>query len=399
MQDVLIIGLGISGQAAANWLLSQGFSVIAVDKKAADLRTLPFISSLIERGLILFSEEQPIPFMSISFAIVSPGISLRHSLVQSVLSYGIEVIGEVEFALRHLRNRCLGITGTNGKTTTTLLTAHLLQSSGVPARALGNVGFPLSSYLLEAKDDEILVLELSSFQLETMQTRCLMGAAILNITPDHLDRYDSMQHYADAKMRIASCLLDENNFFVSSQAYQYAKKGHLLDSSSENVQAAFSLASLVGVSSSQCLNALSTFKKPPHRIEWVAEKNGSVYYNDSKATNVEAVIHAVNSLPGPLVLLVGGLGKGAPYTPWIASFRDKVKMLIAFGQAAFTMESELASELPFCRVATLSEALQLASTYAQHGASVLLSPGCSSYDQFRNYEHRGDEFKRLVREL
>ncbi|HAB99260.1 MAG TPA: hypothetical protein DCE71_05515 [Parachlamydiales bacterium] len=395
-----MIGLGISGRAAADWLLSQNFCVFAVDKKASDLRALPPVSSLLEKGLVLFSEEEPLPLASISFAILSPGISLRHPLVQTVLSLGIEVIGEVEFALRHLRNRCVGITGTNGKTTTTLLTAHLLQSSGLAARAVGNVGVPLSSYLSEAKEDEILVLELSSFQLETMQTRSLMGAVILNITPDHLDRYDSMQSYIDAKMRIASCLIDEDHFFVSAQAYSLTKRGHILDSSSsENVQAAFRLASLFDVSSSQCMQALSTFKKPPHRIEWVAEKNGSVYYNDSKATNVEAVIHAVNSLPGPLVLLIGGLDKGAPYTPWIDSFRGKVKMLVAFGQAAFTMESELASAFPFCRAATLAEALQIASTHAAGGASVLLSPGCSSYDQFRNYEHRGDEFKRLVREM
>ncbi len=395
-----MIGLGISGQAAAAWLLSQGFFVFAVDKKAKDLRALPSVISLLEKGLILYSEEEPISFASISLALISPGISLRHPLVQQALVHGIEVIGEVEFALRHLRNRCVGITGTNGKTTTTLLTAHLLQSSGLAARALGNVGFPLSSYLFEARDDEILVLELSSFQLETMQTRSLLGAAILNITPDHLDRYDSMQQYVDAKMRIASCLINEENFFVSSQAYSWTKKGHILDaSSSENVQAAFRLSSLFGVTSSECTRALSTFKKPPHRIEWVAEKRGSVYYNDSKATNVEAVLHAVNSLPGPLVILIGGLDKGAPYTPWIASFRDKVKMLVAFGQAAFTMESQLASSLPFCRAATLAEALQLASKYAEGGASVLLSPGCSSYDQFRNYEHRGDEFKRLVREM
>jgi UDP-N-acetylmuramoylalanine--D-glutamate ligase len=399
---VLILGLGVSGSAAAEYLLRKGTHVIAVDKNASLLQKAPPIASLLERGLELFSEDHLISFVSIFFVVLSPGISRNHPLVQRALSENIEVVGEVEFALRYLRNRCCGITGTNGKTTTTLLTAHILQSSGLPARALGNVGTSLSSYLLQANDEDILVLELSSFQLETLQTRCLTGAVILNITPDHLDRYDSIDCYIDAKMRIASCLLDEKNFFVSRQAYQYTKKGIIFDeslSSSQNEQAAYHLTSLFGVSPSQFFQALSTFKKPPHRIEWVAEKNGSVYYNDSKATNVEAVLHAVNSFTGPLILLIGGLDKGAPYTPWIDPFRSKVKMLIAFGQAAFTMESQLAPALPFCRVATLSEAVQLASTYAKGGASVLLSPGCSSYDQFRNYEQRGDEFKCLVREL
>ena len=401
MQKVLIFGLGLSGAAAAEWLLGEGAQVVAVDRRAEDLRKTARVNALLERGLELFLESELPSYLGVDFAILSPGFAREHPLVQSVDSLGIEVMGELEFALRRLPQRCVGITGTNGKTTTTLLTEHVLRSCGFSVRALGNVGTSLSTYLSDARSEDILVLELSSFQLETLKTRSLLGAVILNITPDHLDRYASMQHYVDAKMNIALALKEEKNFFVSEQAYGYTKKGTLFDtsfSSCQNEQAAYHLASLFGVKDSDCLRSFSTFKKPPHRIEWVAEKNGSVYYNDSKATNVEAVMHAVNSLPGPLILLIGGLDKGAPYTPWINCFLGKVKMLIAFGEAASKMEMQLASAFPFFRVSTLAEAVALAARKADEKTSVLLSPGCSSYDQFQNYEHRGDEFKRLVKE-
>ncbi|MDP1608447.1 MAG: Mur ligase family protein [Chlamydiales bacterium] len=402
MEKILIIGLGISGRAAADQLLQEGSSVLAVDKQFAALSKEPSIISLLERGLELFSDEKPVSFETVSWVLLSPGVPPTHPLVQEALSQGLEVIGEIEFAVRRLRNPCIALTGSNGKTTTTLLIEHVLQTSGYAAKALGNVGRPLSSYLSQVNEKEILILELSSFQLETMSTPFLEAAAILNIVPNHLDRYSSMEEYIAAKLRIAACVKKDGSLFVSSQAKQHLPNAELFEeglSLSQNEQAAFCLCKPFGVSLSQFLEALKTFQRPPHRIEWVAEKRGCVYYNDSKASNVDAVMYAVRSLPGPLIVLAGGKDKGSSYLPWIDCFKQKVNMLIAFGAAAAKMELELAASLPFHLVTTLEEAVKLASKIAEPGTSVLLSPGCSSYDQFRNFEERGETFKRLVKGL
>lgn len=401
MQKAIVFGLGISGQAAAEFLLAKKFFVLAIDRSATTLRENSKVAALLEKGLALVSEEDFLEFSPFAFLVLSPGIPLIHPLVQKAIASGIEVIGEIEFALRQLHNPCIGITGTNGKTTTTLLITHVLNSAGLKARALGNVGNSLSSYLQNPLSQEILVLELSSFQLESLFFPSLKAAVILNIEPDHLDRYASFEDYRVAKLRIEKALLPGGKFFVSRSLLPFVPSAETYEedsSLSQNEQAAFKISQLFNIAPSQFYSALKTFQRPPHRIEWVAEKNGCVYYNDSKATNVDSVMHAVRSLKGPLILLIGGKDKGASYEPWLACFREKVKMLIAFGEAAFKMESELAPFFPFVRVANLEQAFSCALKHAESGASILLSPGCSSYDQFRNYEHRGEEFKRLVRE-
>ncbi|MCC6128145.1 MAG: UDP-N-acetylmuramoyl-L-alanine--D-glutamate ligase [Chlamydiae bacterium] len=401
MKQVLVLGLGISGKAAAKWLLMQKYLVIGADQRFEALKNDPEITLLLEKDLKLVSDQADIDFSSLSFVILSPGISTKHPLVIRAIAAKVEVIGEIEFALRQIKNRCIGITGTNGKTTTTLLIAHILQSAGIAARALGNVGCSLSSYLAEVNVEEILVLELSSFQLETIQSRTLSAAVILNIKPDHLDRYASFEEYRAAKMRIGQLLREEGKLFVPREIKAYFPDAEVLDedeSHSQNEQAARKLLKIFGVSESDFCAGLETFRRPAHRLEWVAEKMGCVYYNDSKATNVDSVMHAVRSLKGPLILLVGGRDKGAPYTPWIECFQGKVKMMVAFGEASLKIEAELAPFFPFVRVATMEDALRCIESLGIKGASVLLSPGCSSYDQFRSFEHRGDEFKRLVRE-
>jgi UDP-N-acetylmuramoylalanine--D-glutamate ligase len=257
-----------------------------------------------------------------------------------------------------------------------------------------------------------------------MKTKRLDAAVILNISPDHLDRYKTFADYAAAKIKIRDCLLPNHPFFISRQIGQEWKiEGEVFNPTSdftpwthervaaisalryiqlgvperENVQAAYAVCAQLGVSNFDFCRGLETFRKPAHRIEWVGEKEGVAFYNDSKATNIDSVAHAMSLFTGPLILLAGGVDKGASYAPWIASFQEKVKMIIAFGQAAAKMELELSASFPFFRVATMEEALLLATKEAKRGMSILLSPGCSSYDQFRNYEHRGDEFKRLVR--
>lgn len=399
---VVVIGYGVSGKAATAFLRSIGRDVVAVDKKA--------------EGLPRDTEDFPLD--GVGQIILSPGVPQSHPLVQKALKMGIEVIGEIELGFRHLKNRCFAITGSNGKTTTVKLTTHILNSAGKKARALGNVGDPLTSYLINPDLDEILIIELSSFQLETLNGRCLEAALILNITPNHLDRYLSMQEYAEAKARIQNCLKEDGELFVSEQvkedfgplfklAKEFEKEIDLINtlsytklemSSKQSAQAAYLLCKRCGVTDVDFLQGLKTFKKPPHRIEYVAEINGVSYYNDSKSSNIHSVLHAVGRFEGPIVLIVGGLHKGSSYRSWIESFQGKVRKIIAYGQAAPIMKYELASSFPFQLVDRFADAVKAAKLEAKQKETVLLSPGCSSYDQFPSYEHRGDEFKRLVRE-
>lgn len=400
---ILVIGYGVSGKSAAALLKEQGHDVVVVDKKADG-----FPKDSADFLLDGFSQ-----------VILSPGIPQTHPIVQKAFSLGIEVIGEIELGARFLQNRCFGITGANGKTTTVLLTAHILNSCGKKAKALGNVGESLTGYVLGADKNDILIVELSSFQLETLHTRFLEAAIVLNITPNHLDRYPSMQSYAEAKALIAGCLKERSELFVSDQileefgplfkgARSFEKEVDLKNSfsyttlgmaSKQSTQAAYLLCKRCGVTDVEFLHGLQTFRKPPHRIEWVAEINGVPYYNDSKSSNVHSVMHAVERLEGSLVLIVGGLHKGSSYLPWVESFRGKVKKIIAYGQAAPLMHLELGAHLPIQMVDRFADAVKMASQLAKKPDTVLLSPGCSSYDQFPSYEHRGDEFKRLVREM
>lgn len=425
-KKIVIIGFGISGKSSAAFLLKQGCRVIAVDKKAEELKRDPQTASFLSQDFQLLSDEIDLSLQGVAQLILSPGVPQQHRLVQKAIREGIEVIGEIEFAFRHIKNRCIGITGSNGKTTTVLLIAHILNASGKKARAVGNVGVSLSSYLMHPDPDEILVVELSSYQLETLQTPCLEAAGILNITPNHLDRYSSFSDYAEAKCRIQGCLKEKGVLFISEQVR--AGYGGLLNKGNweifdrgsgfswetiasipseryiqmgiperENIRAAFAFCSHLGVSEFDFRRGLETFRKPAHRIEWVADLSGVSYYNDSKSSNIDSVMHAMALFKGPIVLIVGGVDKGASYFPWVEAFKGKVKKIVAYGQASLKIEKELADHFPFIRVHTLEEAVKKAGAEAQENDTVLLSPGCSSFDQFRNYEHRGEEFKRLVK--
>ncbi|PIS03373.1 MAG: UDP-N-acetylmuramoyl-L-alanine--D-glutamate ligase [Chlamydiae bacterium CG10_big_fil_rev_8_21_14_0_10_42_34] len=398
---VLVMGYGVSGKAAESFLKAQGCDVTVVDRNA--------------EGAL--SDRPDFPLGCFDQVVLSPGIAPTHPLVQKAQEMGIEVIGEIELGFRNLKNRSFGITGANGKTTTVLMTTHILNSSGKKAKALGNVGEPLTKYLLRADPEEILVIELSSFQLETLKSKQLEVGLVLNITPNHLDRYRSMQEYVEAKALIARCLKERGELFISSQVHEefgsffQGAKNFEVDllndfgymqlemASKQSAQAAYLLCKRCGVTDVEFLEGLKTFKKPPHRIEWVAEIDGVSYHNDSKASNIHSVIHAVRQFEGPIVLIIGGLHKGSSYRPWIECFEGKVRKIIAYGQAAPIMEYELAPLFDFQLVGQFADAVRCAKTEAKKGETVLLSPGCSSYDQFKNYEQRGEEFKRLVREL
>lgn len=412
-----IFGLGISGQAAARWLLKEGRSVLGIDRQAGQLCTTEHIRSLLDLGLHL-QDETVFP-STIEELILSPGISQEHPFVQEALRRHIPVIGEAEFALRRIRNPCIGITGTNGKTTTVLLTTHLLCHAGKKARAVGNVGVGLCSSLSSSDPEQIFVVELSSFQLESMQTRSLEQAVILNILPNHLDRHKTMEQYAQAKLNIARLLKEGKSLHVSRQVSEEygaqlpphrvfavpseAENGGLAALRSgipeaQNREAAFAICREWGIGEDILQEGVKTFRKPAHRIEWVGERKGVSYFNDSKSSNVSSVLHAVSLFTSPLILIVGGTDKGASYCPWIEPFRNKVKMVIAYGAAGPKIESELSSHLPLLRFGPFQEAVKAAMQLAQKDDTVLLSPGGASYDQFDHFEHRGEVFKQIVRE-
>lgn len=404
MKKALVIGFGISGQAAAEFLLQKGYEVVCADKvkKTCHLPIEPV------------SDAQEFSDWDFDLAVLSPGIPSNHPLALQAKRRQTELIGELELGCRDLQQPCIGITGTNGKTTVTSLISHILNKNGQKAKALGNIGTPLTKYLLNADSRETLVLELSSFQIETMQSKCLDFAAILNITPDHLDRYPSFIDYGKVKCRIGDFLKPKGTLFLSDDVMQYFHPfvknfpSQLIPETFSvghdnihpiNLSAAFLICKNFGISMEAFTNALKTFKKPLHRLQFIKKIQGIAFYNDSKATNLDSVIQAVASLEKNIWLLAGGSDKGASFVPWISSFRNKVKGLFVFGQTAGKIQKELGKEYPVTITKDLAEALHKAFGNARPGEKILLSPGCASYDQFKNFEHRGEVFQREVERL
>jgi len=436
---ILIIGLGISGRSAARFLLQKGAGLIGVDRNLNELDGHVEIQSLEKAGMEIHHDQTEIDFSQIELVILSPGISALHPLVQQAVHINIEVIGEIELGCRHVQSPVLGITGTNGKTTVTLLVQHVLTFCGFSSQALGNVGTPFTQEIDQnALNLDAIVLELSSYQLETMEQKVLDAGLILNITPDHLDRYKNMFNYAKAKARLGNCLKLEKPLFIEYQTWQdfsglfeefcvetYGYTRHSMIYSDlrhvyfrdkkvfelpenlqgqpshdlENLMGAYGLCTTKGISGTQFIEAFKSFKKPPHRIQFVRNFRGVDYYDDSKGTNIEAVIRAVQSLKGPIILIAGGLDKGASYQPWISQFKDKVKNILVIGQASNRIQQDLNHHMPVEILESLESAVSRAAQLAKNGDSVLLSPGCASQDMFKDYIHRGEVFQQVVKSL
>jgi len=434
----LVLGLGVSGIAAARLLLKQGHGVLGIDSNLSYLETNEMVCHLQTMGMLCQHDGVPIQWNSIERVVVSPGIHPKHPIYQAAKVKGIEIIGEAELALSHFKKPIVAVTGTNGKTTVTLLVEHILNSTGIKAKALGNVGTALSDYLMNPGSEEAFVVELSSFQLETMRTAVFDAAVILNITPDHLDRYSDMQNYAMAKCHLQHLLKHDALFFVQTQTvHEFAhlfqlknyqtfglEKGSDLwtDQNSvkyrekiegimpiryremgkhdnENALAAWALCQPFSISNEQFSKALETFQKPPHRIEFIREIEGVSFFDDSKGTNIDAVVQAVRAMKGPVILIAGGVDKGASYLPWKEQLCGKIKQIIAIGAAAPKIYSELQPYFNIKRADSLATAVKVATSDARGGDCVLLSPGCSSYDMFCNYAHRGEEFQRYVHSI
>jgi UDP-N-acetylmuramoylalanine--D-glutamate ligase len=423
-KTTLVLGLGSSGLAAAEFLLQQGVRVVGVDRDRALLSSCPRLQRLQTCGLCVQHDGDPIDWSSVERLVVSPGVARTHEIYRSALAKGITVTGEAELALPYFTKPLVAVTGTNGKTTVALLVEHILNAAGIKAKALGNVGVPLCSYLMQKGDERALVVELSSYQLETLCTPAFEAAVLLNITPDHLDRYAHMEEYAVFKCRLQYLLKGNAPFFVQQRAH--LTFGHLLTAQNvrpfglgglcseniecllpldyteekehewENALAAWFLCQPFSISKEQFCSALATFRKPPHRIEYICEREGVLFYDDSKGTNLDAVIQSVKAMKGPVILIAGGVDKGASYLLWREPFAGKVKKIVAIGQAAPKIYRELHPYFNVKCVETLLLAVQEAITDARQGDSVLLSPGCSSFDMFRDYAHRGEEFQRCV---
>ena len=434
----LVFGLGVSGIAAAKFLLKQGETVLGIDSHHSHLETSQEIDALKAQGMNVQHDSDPIHWESIRQVVVSPGIHPNHPIYQSAKQKNIAIICEAELALPHLKKRLISVTGTNGKTTVTLIVEHVLNSIGIKTKAIGNIGIALCDYLMNPGNEEVCVVELSSFQLETMRTPVFDSAVLLNITPDHLDRYESMQEYAEAKCQLQSLIKKGADFFVQSQTVK--EFGHLLKIKNyqtfglekecdlwadlvtivyrkrtecmlpakyrevgkhdiENLLAAWALCRPFSISNEQFFRALETFQKPSHRIEFICEIDGVSYFDDSKGTNIDAVIKAVEGMKGSVILIAGGVDKGASYLPWKEPFFDKVKQIIAIGAAAQKIYRELHPHFNIKIVDSLNVAVEMAASNAGKGDCVLLSPGCSSYDMFRNYVHRGEEFQRYVHSI
>lgn len=412
MTRVLVVGLARSGRAAARALRARGDDVVAVDRNeridAADLADL---------GVdVRLGTWDDAALAGVSFLVKSPGVAAQAEPVAAARARGIPVVSEIELGARLLSNPLLGVTGTNGKTTTTALLGTMLEAAGVPVEVAGNIGRPLTSLAGAVEDRAWVVCELSSFQLEDVVTLRPRIAVLLNLEPDHLDRHGTFEAYATAKLRVFENQADGDVAIVprgfgpvpgSARRVEFAADDPLPAEprlpgahNRENAAAAVAAAREVGIDSVSIAGALRAFAGVEHRIELVAELGGVRYVNDSKATNVAAALRALASFPGArLHVILGGRGKRESYAPLVDALAEGDRVYL-IGEAAEEIARALVgARLPVIRSGTLEVALADAAKAASAGDVVLLSPACASYDQFESFEHRGEEFRRLVANL
>jgi len=440
---VLVVGLGKSGIASALFLADRGARVAVSDTKSEEElpREIPL---LLDRGIVVeagYHGERT--FKEQELIVISPGVPADVPQLLQARQAGIPVIGEVELAARYLKGKIVAITGSNGKTTTTSLAGEIIAAGGRETLVGGNIGTPAIGFVESSTDETWIVLEVSSFQLETIETFHPKIAVVLNVTPDHLDRHRTFANYAAAKTRIfenqarddfavlnaddATCVAmadkttaavywfsrqrkAEHGAFVRGDSIIWRDLGkeqtimHIAEISLkgahnvENVLAAVCVGVLAGVDPAEMRYAVANFKAVEHRLEYVATIRGVQYYNDSKATNVDATIKALESFPSGVHLILGGKDKGSDYSVLNPLLEKRVKGVYTIGSAASKIESQLRGT-QVVSAGTIDNALRRASEAATPGDIVLLAPACASFDQFVSYEHRGRVFKDLVRQM
>jgi UDP-N-acetylmuramoylalanine--D-glutamate ligase len=437
----VVVGLGKTGVSCLRYLSRHGIPVSATDSR----RTPPGLEEL---GDLAGSIDIRLGGFDLSLlsgakqVLMSPGVSLEEPIARAARERGIEVLGDVELFARHVQAPVIGVTGTNGKSTVTSLVARMAVAAGRTVLAGGNLGVPALD-LLEQPTPDLYVLELSSFQLESTSSLRLQAAVVLNVTADHLDRYPSVAEYALAKSRIfahaATIVLNADDPLVAAMRAAgnrgaarvvtfsiegeadfsllrdgthtvLARRGEgLLDVSrmkiaglhnAANALAALALGDAVGLAMPAMLEALESFPGLPHRSQWIADVAGVRYVDDSKGTNVGATIAAVAGMPGPLVVIAGGEGKGQDFAPLAQAFRGKVRHVVLIGKDAPKVAAALEGVCTLETAGSMQEAVDAATRVARRaGDTVLLSPACASFDMFRDYGHRGDVFAAAVRAL
>lgn len=447
-KKTLIAGTGKSGIAAAEMVLKMGGSIILYN-------TDPDCSE--EAVMRNFKEEDKVEFIcgrllpsqirDVDLAVISPGIPLTSEFVKLLDKNKIPVWGELELAFHAMKGKLCAITGTNGKTTTTALVGEILKTHFEDVHVVGNIGEPFSKEALDTADESVTVCEVSSFMLETIMDFHPQVSAILNITPDHLDRHGNMANYIRCKEAITLnqtesdfCVLNYedsvlrefgesgikpsvlffsskrelfNGIYLDGNYIVYSKEGKkytVVDTGElnilgkhnyENAMAATAIALKAGVPLDSITKALKAFKAVEHRIEFVRERCGVKYYNDSKGTNPDAAIQALNAMPGPTILIAGGYDKHSEYDDWVKLFKGKVKHLILIGQTRDKI-ADCCKKYKFTEVMyaeDMDEAVKAAASYADEGDYVLLSPACASWGMFENFEVRGKVFKSCVMAL
>ena len=440
---VLVVGLGKSGVASALFLKERGARVTVSDTKSGD-ELRDEIPALLDQGITVETGGHgERTFHGQDLIVVSPGVPVDAPPLVQARALGETVIGEIELASRFLSGPIVAITGSNGKTTTTALVGEILTAGGRPTLVGGNIGTPAISLAERATPESVIVLEVSSFQLETIEKFHPKIAVVLNVTPDHLDRHRTFEAYAGAKARILENQTD-NDFAVLNaddptcvamaartrahvfwfsrrkevQRGAWAHEGRILFRDDrgqreimltseiplkgahnlENVLAAVCAGSLMGCAPDRIRQAVREFKAVEHRLEYVATIRGVDYYNDSKATNIDATIKALEAFPGNIHLILGGKDKGSDYTVLNDLLRKRVKRVYTIGAAAAKIESQI-KNVEVVHAETLEHALHKANAAAEPGDVVLLAPACASFDQFKNYEQRGKAFKEIVRGL
>jgi UDP-N-acetylmuramoylalanine--D-glutamate ligase len=445
-KDVVVLGLGRSGMAAASLLRRDGARVVVRDESAGD-QLQERAMRLRRQGVRVELGNQFDRTTHFDLAVVSPGIGPERPIVREVLTQNTPLLSELELAYRFCLCPIIAITGTNGKTTTTELIAAMLAGCGKRTTAAGNIGTAFSDAVEGSAGLDAVVLETSSFQLERIEQFRANIAVLLNITPDHLDRYESMEAYATAKSFVFMNQRPEDTAVVSAEAMETLRRlgigikarpirfsaynrqadvwldwfdgetiwcrlpecrGILLKMSetnlrgvhnAENVLAALTTGLAMGLPVSQMREAICSYCPQPHRCEYVAEVGGVTYINDSKATNVDAVEKALRSLPGRSVLIAGGRDKGLNFTSLKEVVAEKVKLAVLIGEAQEKIWRAWSKATSCVRASSMEEAVRLAASHARRGDTVLLSPACASFDMFENYEHRGEQFKRHVLNL
>lgn len=433
-QHILIVGLGASGASSLRHLARLGARLTVTDSRAAPagIEALRTAHPDVEFRLGGFSADASLSRYAL--AVVSPGVSLEDPFVCELVAAGVEIIGDIELFARAVKAPVIGITGSNGKSTVTTLLGEMAHAAGVRAAVGGNLGTPA----LDLLDDnvELYILELSSFQLETTHSLKCVAATILNLSQDHLDRHHTMANYGRIKARIfAGCkhavvnrddaavmalspvgaitfgtdvpaagdygLLDDGNSLARGDARLLPVSALKIFGlhNAANALAALALADAAGIARDASLAALRAFGGLPHRCEFVATVAGVDYFNDSKGTNVGSTLAALNGLPAPIVWLGGGQGKGQSFVELRDALSRKARAAVLFGEDAAAIERDVGNAVPIWCETDMGGALQRARAIAQRGDRVLLSPACASFDQFKSYVDRGEQFRAAVRRL